>query len=256
MTKYRIYIDEVGNSDLENSDNPNHRFLSLTGVIGELRYFDSVVQPQMETLKRKYFDYHSDDPIIFHRKEMINGKPPFEKLKDSTVRKSFDDELIKLLTDWEYFVVTVCLDKKRHKETYSIWQYDPYHYCLAMILERYALFLMRKGAVGDAMAESRGGKADMRLKESFRKLMNRGSDYIGSEILKQVLTSKELKVKLKQNNISGLQIADLVAHPSRSEILNGHGFKSELPPFSNIIISLLQPKYDQYGGRVYGKKFI
>jgi hypothetical protein len=33
MTKHRIYIDEVGNPDLESSDDPNHRFLSLTGVI-------------------------------------------------------------------------------------------------------------------------------------------------------------------------------------------------------------------------------
>ena len=36
--KYRIYIDEVGNPDLKSSDNPNHRFLSLTGVILELGY--------------------------------------------------------------------------------------------------------------------------------------------------------------------------------------------------------------------------
>ena len=34
--KYRIYIDEVGNPDLESSENPNHQFLSLTGVIIEL----------------------------------------------------------------------------------------------------------------------------------------------------------------------------------------------------------------------------
>jgi hypothetical protein len=28
--KYRIYIDEVGNPDLDSSENPNHQFLSLT----------------------------------------------------------------------------------------------------------------------------------------------------------------------------------------------------------------------------------
>lgn len=256
MIKYRIYIDEVGNSDLENSDNPNHRFLSLTGVIGELSYFDSVVQPQMEALKRKYFDYHSDDPIIFHRKEMLNARAPFERIKDDNVRKLFDCELLELLSKWKYSVVTVCLDKKRHKETYSIWQYDPYHYCLAMILERYALFLKRKGCVGDAMAESRGGKEDMRLKESFERLMNRGTDYVGHDILSQVLTSKELKVKLKQNNISGLQIADLVAHPSRNEILSDNGFIDKIQPFPQKIVELLQNKYDQHNGKIYGKKFI
>ena len=33
MNKYRMYIDEVGNPNLGSSDNPNHRFLSLTGVL-------------------------------------------------------------------------------------------------------------------------------------------------------------------------------------------------------------------------------
>ena len=80
--KYRIYIDEVGNPDLNSSDNPNHRFLSLTGIILELKYVESVVHPQMEALKAKYFHSHPDEPIIFHRKEMVNAKPPFEILKD------------------------------------------------------------------------------------------------------------------------------------------------------------------------------
>lgn len=43
MEKYRIYIDEVGNPDVESSDNPNHRFLSLTGVIIDLEYVRNVL---------------------------------------------------------------------------------------------------------------------------------------------------------------------------------------------------------------------
>ena len=66
--------------------------------------------------------------------------------------------------------MTVCLDKKTHKDTYTTWRYDPYHYCLAVLLERFVFFLKRMTAKGDAMAESRGGKADMRLKESFSRL--------------------------------------------------------------------------------------
>ena len=85
--KYRIYIDEVGNPDLESSDDPNHRFLSLTGIILELDYVKSFVHPQMEALKAKYFDYHPDDPIVFHRKDIMNAKPPFQKLKDPLCEK-------------------------------------------------------------------------------------------------------------------------------------------------------------------------
>ena len=51
MKKYRIYIDEVGNNDLKSSDNPNHRYLSLTGVIFELEYAKNILRPTIENLK-------------------------------------------------------------------------------------------------------------------------------------------------------------------------------------------------------------
>jgi Protein of unknown function (DUF3800) len=78
--KYRIYVDEVGNSDLGSSDNPNHRFLCLTGVIIDLDYVRKSLFPQLEQLKARYFDYHPDEPIIFHRKELLNKKTSFFKI--------------------------------------------------------------------------------------------------------------------------------------------------------------------------------
>jgi hypothetical protein len=158
--KYRIYIDEVGNPDLESSDNPNHRFLSLTGIILELGYVKTVLHPQIEVIKAKYFDYHPDEPIVLHRKEIVNARSPFQNLKDPHIRSQFDAELLELLRSWRYVVISVCLDKKKHKETCTTWRYDPYHYCLEMLLERYVLFLDRFNARGDTMAESRGGKED------------------------------------------------------------------------------------------------
>jgi len=259
--KYRIYIDEVGNPDLESSDNPNHRFLSLTGIILELDYVKSVLHPQMEALKAKYFDYHPDEPIVFHRKDIMNAKPPFQNLKDPSVRKRFDGDLLSLLRSWEYVVISVCLDKKKHKETYTRWRYDPYHYCLEILLERYVLFLGRIDARGDAMAESRGGKEDRRLKDSFLRLWKQGTDYIEGENFQATLTSKRLKVKPKANNIAGLQLADLVAHPSRNEMLHEQGLLStnlgtKLSPFAKSVIKILEAKYDRQQDKIFGKKFI
>ncbi len=57
----RIYIDEVGNADLKSSSNPNHRFLSLTGVIIDIAHAMTVVTPG-RLLKRKHFD--SDQSMI------------------------------------------------------------------------------------------------------------------------------------------------------------------------------------------------
>jgi len=95
--KYRIYIDEVGNPDLKSSDNPNHRFLSLTGAIIKLDYVKKVIHPQMEKLKEKYFHSYPDDPVIFHRKEMVNAKSPFEVLRNPETREKFDHELLNLM---------------------------------------------------------------------------------------------------------------------------------------------------------------
>ena len=255
--KYRIYIDEVGNPDLESSDNPNHRFLSLTGVVLELGYVQATVHPQMEQLKAKCFRSHPDDPIIFHRKEMLNAKPPFEALRDDEVRRDFDAELLGLMDSWDYTVMSVCLDKKKHRETYSTWRYDPYHYCLAVLLERFVFFLGRKGCHGDVMAESRGGKEDMRLKKSFQNLWERGTDFVDPQQFQERLTSKQLKVKTKTNNISGLQLADLLAHPSRNEILKENGLlERNIAPFAEKVIEILQRKYDRRGSRMFGKKLL
>ena len=255
--KYRIYIDEVGNPDLESSANPNHRFLSLTGVILELGYVESVVHPQMETLKARFFRSHPDEPVILHRKEMVNARPPFEGLRDDKIQKKFDQELLDLLDSWEYTIISVCLDKKRHKETYTTWRYDPYHYCLAVLLERFVFFLKRMNSKGDVMAESRGGKEDMRLKASFARLWENGTDYVVPGEFQEILTSRQLKVKPKTNNISGLQLADILAYPSRNEILAEQELLlRELGPYTLRVIQILQRKYDQREGRVFGKKFL
>ena len=257
MTKYRMYVDEVGNSDLDSSSNPLHRFLSLTGVIIDLSYVRETLYPEIENLKSDYFQSHPDDPIILHRKEILNAKHPFESLRDKKIRTKFDEKVLKLLSAWEYTVISVCLDKKAHKETYTVWRFDPYHYCLALLLERYTFFLEQNRSVGDVMAESRGGKEDRRLKDSFLNLWNEGTDFIEASRFHDVLTSKQLKVKPKSNNISGLQLADLIAHPSRNEILDEVGLLGRpLPPFGLRIIQILQEKYYRHEGKIFGKKFI
>ena len=107
------------------------------------------------------------------------------------------------------------------------------------------------------MAESRGGKEDMRLKKSFQNLWEQGTDYVEPQRFKDRLTSKQLKVKTKTNNISGLQLADLLAHPSRNEILNENGLLDRrIAPFGEKVIEILQEKYDKHGSRLFGKKLL
>ena len=178
-------------------------------------------------------------------------------IKDSEIRIKFDRKLLELLNAWDYTVISVCIDKKQHKETYKTWRYDPYHYCLAVLLERFVFFLEQTGNRGDVMAESRGGKEDRRLKDSFARLWENGTEYVSPERFQDVLTSKQLKVKPKSNNIAGLQLADLIAHPSRNEILDDNDLlEKDIAPFGGKIIKILQSKYYQKGDNIFGKKML
>jgi len=219
----------------------------------ELNYVREVFQPKLEELKTKYFDSHPDDPIIFHRKELLKGKYPFNSLQNPTVREKFNVELLQLFSETEFTIISVLIDKQEHNTGYSTWKYDPYHYCQEILLERYRLFLDIKETVGDVMIESRGGGEDKRLKKSFRNLMEKGTQFLKADELQKVLTSKELKVKPKSINIAGLQLADLIAHPVRrwffKNILNRDDGKVT---FADEILKALEPKFFKYSGKITG----
>lgn len=211
--KYRIYIDEVGNNDIGSSNTPNHRYLCLTGVVFDLDYVKNILVPDIESLKTKYFNSHPDDPVILHRKELMNKKYPFKALLNPDTEKSFNDDFLQLLDKWKFKTITVLIDKLEHQNRYTTWRYDPYHYCMAVMFERYHLRLKETGLTGDMMFESRGGKEDRRLKEAYKNIFLKGTDWIKPEDIDETITSKELKIKSKSANVAGLQVADLLAYP-------------------------------------------
>ena len=54
MSLHRIYVDEVGTHDLTHADDPNQRFLSLTGVVFESDHTLNVLRPEMDQIKREF----------------------------------------------------------------------------------------------------------------------------------------------------------------------------------------------------------
>ena len=221
---------------------------------------DRVVFTELDNLKRKYFHSHVDEPVILHRKELVNQKYPFHSLRDERVRARFDQDLLRLLEELEYTVITVVIDKFEHKTRYQVWQQDPYHYCLRILLERYVLFLKDLGLTGDVMAESRGGKEDIRLKRSYKRVFDEGTEHVSSEMFRNYMTSCELKVKQKSSNIAGLQFADLVAHPSFKATLARKNRQSLPSNYGGRIALILENKkyYRSPSGRIegWGRKWL
>lgn len=257
---YRMYIDEVGNADLGASNEPNHRFLSLTGVILKLEYVRDVLVPAFETIKRKYFVRDPDLKIIFHRKELLNHKYPFDALKDPAVCAAFDVEMLALFEQLEYVVITAVIDKLVHQNRYAAWAYHPYHYCLKVLAERFTMWLGEHGSRGDVMAEARGGKEDTALKLAFSEIHDGGTERMTAKVIQERLTSRELKVSPKHDNVAGLQLADLIAHASwKSMRLSREGQPQAHDFGGRIAALLLKSKYRRsWWGKVdgYGTKWL
>ncbi|OPX23653.1 MAG: hypothetical protein B1H03_00925 [Planctomycetales bacterium 4484_113] len=256
MSLFRMYVDEVGNHDLKHAEDPNQRFLSLTGVMVESEHMRNVVKPELAEMKRRFFRGDPDEPVILHRKDIIDRRGPFKVLRDADSEAEFNHWLLEALTRWDFVVVTVVIDKLAHREQYRVWRHHPYHYCMQVLVERFVLHLDESDARGDVMAESRGGKEDLKLKQCYSRLYSEGTDFVAHEMWQSRLTSRELKVKPKAADIAGLQLADLIAYPSQKHILR----EKELIPqgrevFGDRIVEILErTKYrrDKSAGAIWG----
>ncbi|MGN0960943.1 MAG: DUF3800 domain-containing protein [Christensenellales bacterium] len=253
MSKYRMYIDESGNSDIGINAGENNRFLCLTGVIFDLDYVNTEFSKEFEDFKRKYFGFNADNPVILHRKDIMNYRGKFKVLKDEEVRKNYNKELFENLSKWKFSIISVLLDKKEIVDVYGQWAKHPYHFCLEVLLEKYSIFLKYNRAIGDVMIESRDKEDDRRLSEVYRDMYKNGTAYVSGEDLRDYLSSVEIKIKPKTANIAGLQIADLLVTNIRNRILEKYKLKQGVPDsFGNQLINLIIPKIFKHNQKYWG----
>lgn len=187
-------------------------------------------------------DIFGTDQIVFHRKEMLQARPPFEALADPAVRARLDHALLELMNLGTYRVFTVVIDKVEHLRRYQVWQFDPYHYCLTVTLERYVQLLKRTGQTGDVMAEHRGKKENMRLERAYKYIYTNGTEYLSAKLFQSHLSSKEIKIEPKSSNIGGLQMADMLANPSFRALICANTNTQMTAGFGKQIVETLTTK--------------
>jgi len=243
--RYRLYIDESGDHTYNLLDQISYRYLGLMGVWFEqtkayVRFADDV-----NAFKRRIFGPRPDNPVILHRSDIINRKGPFGILCDERTRRSFDEGLLQLVGSADFKMVLVVIDKRQHLREYYR-PYHPYHYCLAAMLDRYDGWLGHKKYVGDVMAESREGKADMALKQAYQDVYDSGKhSMFPSEFHSSVLTSRKIKIKPKEANIPGLQLADILAYPLKQAWLAQRGVVSEVGKFGARLAEVCEGKFNR-----------
>jgi hypothetical protein len=160
----------------------------------------------------------------------------------------------------KFTLITVEIDKLRMLEQKHWKEKHPYHYLMKILVEKYVQWLERQNGVGDIMPEMRKGKKDAELQRAFTSVRIWGSDYVNAKRIKAAIPARQLKFRSKDHNVTGLQICDLVAHPSHMDVRQQEGHKVTLGPFAQKLIPILRAKkYDRSNTgtiRGYGIKYL
>lgn len=251
---YRLYVDEVGTDQLTNLVLDKHRYLSLTGVAMRVDHARDTLEPNMNWIKANVFRHDPDDPIILHRKEIMGFKGPFQVLRDDATATLFNKAVLRLFNSTEYTVITALIDKDWMLRQQHWSKTHPYHYLMEILVEKYVQFLERADDIGDIMPESRQNQ-DEKLQAAYLDVRKRGCDFVKKDQIASRLRGDKLKFRTKKDNIAGLQLCDLLAHPSHIYVRTLMGHQVKLGPFAAQVAACLKDhKYDRspWSGKVSG----
>ncbi|MFA6007370.1 MAG: DUF3800 domain-containing protein [Candidatus Shapirobacteria bacterium] len=107
----------------------------------------------------------------------------------------------------------------------KIADYNLYFLSLRFLLERYHLFLTRKSGRGVIVAESRGDKEDLQLRDAFDSILRNGVGKISATDLRSKIS--DIFIVHKKQNHAGLQLADAIIYPTYDGFVPGHNTRTD-----------------------------
>jgi hypothetical protein len=99
------------------------------------------------------------------------------------------------------------------------------------------------------MAEIRGAKPDRRLCRNYEFLHKNGTQFVKADEFQRYLSSQTLKMRPKTANVTGLQIADVLAHPSLLYIRSTYNNEPAPTRFAGRLVTLLRDSKYQRDAR-------
>nr|WP_269584805.1 DUF3800 domain-containing protein [Roseibium sp. Sym1] len=212
-----MFIDDTGNVNSKTDEHPQNRYAGIVGAIMNLDYVYTRFEPSFDKLRRKFFCDNDDEPMpILHLRRMKKAEGRFHQLKDKDFRAEWEKYCFRMYERAQYTVIAVCVDKLRFLELHENWDGNFYRLLVGNAIERYFYFLKNSGGDGDVMCEATNPNLDNNLKELYREFYHDGSDHIKAHALQSRLSTNEIKIQPKSDDIRGLQLADMLASTSFS----------------------------------------
>jgi len=202
-----LFLDESGDHNLIVLD-PQYPVFVLGGVIVDKQYAEGAMTERMQQFKRELF---GRDDLILHTADIARNKNGFEQLRDQGFRQRFYDGLNTLMRELEYQVVACAIKKDAHLARDGVAALDPYLLSLDILVERFCYEIGSRAAGGLIVAEKRNPTLDHELELAWLNLKIQGTRHLQATEIERRIAS--LNTRDKRENISGLQLADLVVSP-------------------------------------------
>jgi hypothetical protein len=180
---------------------------------------------------------------ILHSHEIRRSKGEFAFLFNEELRRIFLNALHQAIKNIPFSIVATAIDKRLHKKN-EVNPGNPYDLALKFCLDYATQFLDHSNQLKyltHIIVESRGKVEDQDLGTTFRKIVNQTH-------LKGEQYPFDLKFANKKTNSTGLQIADLVAHPIAKHVITTKANKA----FEVVQEKLFgYPEYEKSGLKIY-----
>ncbi|MBF8266828.1 MAG: hypothetical protein HW388_336 [Dehalococcoidia bacterium] len=216
-----VFLDECGQYSLSSRD--EFGAFVLSAVI--IRDDDSQrIDEQWRQWKTEKLGAASK---LVHEPDVRKGKGSFwfqgNKLRQSQARES----LSQILSELDFMGIVCVMNRPAYIADVGLQPLDnslpthPYLMTLDFLMERLVMVLEQQfgGARAHVVAEARGLLEDARLQSEFTRLFLEGTTYISASWFRQAL-APGIDFKIKKDNITGLQLTDLLARPCGEKVLN------------------------------------
>ncbi|MCF8260124.1 MAG: DUF3800 domain-containing protein [Melioribacteraceae bacterium] len=241
---YYLFIDESGDHGLINIDSSFPVFVLAGVLISESQYV--VLVESFQRLKKNFWD---DKKVILHSRDIRKCEKEFSVLFDLEFKKQFYGQLNRIIKDHNYSIISSAILKENYVSKYGKLLDDVYEISLSFLIERSIFFLddlEKKSNKLNIIIERRGKKEDAKLKSHFINLIQRGTGFVSDIRIKSYSTT--VNFKRKDEDIAGLQLADLIAYPIARYVLDS---KRANPAFDILSEKFYSKNHKRYGLKVF-----
>lgn len=200
-------MDESGDHNLSTID-PQYPIFVLGGVIVDEDYAQGDLSRELNEFKQEFF---GTTELILHTADIVRNRNGFEQLANKDFRDQFYSCLNYLMRNLAFQAIACVIQKDRHSARYGEAAINPYLLSLTILVERFCFEIGNQKNAGRIVAERRDPTLDKSLEIAWLDLRNRGTRFLRPNTIDERITS--LDVHAKNENIAGLQLADLVVSP-------------------------------------------